>query len=275
MRIGIVGFGYVGKYVYEFFKPKIEHNIFIYEENSEVLSKWNIISIISKEDIASCDIVFICVPTPAKEDGSCDTSIVEDIIINYCGLNSLIVIKSTVEVGFTQKMKDQGHNKHIVFSPEYAGESTYDTPYDFHKEMKKSPFFIFGGDKEDCSRLIDLYIEIAGPTKKYIMTDSTSAEMAKYMENSFFATKIIFCNECREICNVFGIDYNEVRELWLMDPRINPMHTMVTKSKGFDGKCLPKDLSAIIQSVKKKGLEPELLSKVEEINKLYRMRDKK
>lgn len=267
MRIGIVGYGYVGKYVAEFFRER--HEVWVYDEYIHIIG-----ADMRKEEISSCDVVFICVPTPPKEDGSCDTSIVEKTIWDYCIPSQIIVIKSTVEVGFTQLLKEKT-KKHIVFSPEYAGESSYDTPYDFHKEMRKSPFFIFGGDKEDCSRLIDLYIEIAGPTKKYIMTDSTSAEMAKYMENSFFATKIIFCNECREICDLFGIDYNEVRELWLQDPRINPMHTMVTNSKGFDGKCLPKDLSAIIQAVKKKGLEPELLEKVEEINKLYRLRDKK
>jgi len=94
--------------------------------------------------------------------------------------------------------------------------------------------------------------------------------MAKYMENSFYATKITFCYEMACICQKAGIDYNEARELWLLDPRINPMHTAVfaQNDNPFGGKCLPKDITALATWAKEElGYEPELLWEVLQSNK--------
>lgn len=259
MSIGIIGLGYVGKYVWHFFSL-VNNEIYVYDTNMHGLVKD-----MNEVKAKTADIIFICVPTPMAEDGSCDTSIVEQVI-NECSDKSLICIKSTVSVGFTEAMKEST-GKRIVFSPEYAGESTYFTPYDFHKDMVKSDYFIFGGDKKDCSELIDLYMPIAGPTKKYIITDSKSAEMCKYVENSFFALKVIFCNQIKDACEVLGLDYNEVRELWLFDSRINPMHTMVTEKRGYGGKCFPKDVIALIRTINKNGGALPLLELVNYLNK--------
>ena len=129
--------------------------------------------------------------------------------------------------------------------------------------MKETPFYIFGGDKDVCSRVDDLFLPVTGPCKRYIISDSTTAEMAKYMENAFYATKIAFCNELYDICKASDVDWNEVRELWLADPRINPMHTAVFKDKrGFGGKCLPKDISALSKIAEKVGVQSDLLKGV-------------
>jgi UDP-glucose 6-dehydrogenase len=87
------------------------------------------------------------------------------------------------------------------------------------------------------------------------------------MENSFLATKVIFCNEFADIAAAFGVDYNELRELWLADYRIGRSHTDVYPNKrGFSGKCLPKDTSALVHSSEKAGFIPELLKEVRRIN---------
>ena len=81
------------------------------------------------------------------------------------------------------------------------------------------------------------------------------------MENSFLGMKVIFAEEFLRICEAFGEDYNEIREAWLLDPRINPSHTFAGKEgqPGFGGKCLPKDISAIIHASKNAGHNPEFL----------------
>jgi UDPglucose 6-dehydrogenase len=221
----------------------------------------------SKEDINKCDIGVICVFTPSGENGECDVSLV-DYTVSWLQ-TPLILIKSTVRIGTTKRLKEQT-GKRIVFSPEYIGESTYDTGvFNFNKSVRNHSFFTFGGDRRDTAEFVELFQAISGPCKIYKQTDETSAEIAKYMENCFFATKLVFCYEMFEVCKKAGVDYNEVRECWLLDPRIGPSHTMVLKQnmEPFGGKCLPKDLSALNEWIRSEGLVLKMLQSVEEENK--------
>ena len=93
------------------------------------------------------------------------------------------------------------------------------------------------------------------------------------MENSFLALKVTFCNEFYDIAAAHGIDYNELRELWLLDPRIGRSHTFVLPDdRGFGGRCLPKDLSAIIELARRAGVEPMLLEATRAANTTVRNR---
>lgn len=253
MKIGIVGYGYVGKAMFEYFNG--EHYRPIYYDTFVKGSA-------TQEEINQCDLAVVCVPTPARENGECDVSIVESSIAWL--KTPLILIKSTVKVGTTERLiKETG--KHIVFSPEYIGESTYDTGhFNFNKSMKNHSFFTFGGRKEDTQKMVEIFQVISGPTKVYKQTDATSAEIAKYMENAYFSTKVIFCHEFQQICKANGVDYNEVRECWLLDPRIGHSHTCVFMNKEypFDGKCLPKDINAIVQQSNEAGYKPHFLEEV-------------
>jgi UDPglucose 6-dehydrogenase len=256
MKIGIVGFGYVGKAMFNYFNghyDTIYYDPFISGSSTQ-------------DDINLCDIGIVCVNTPSKSDGSCDISIVEESIKWLT--TPIILIKSTVEIGTTSYLKKK-YKKRIVFSPEYIGESTYDTGlYNFNKLVKNHNFFIFGGDKNDTAYIVSIFQVISGPNKIYKQTDETTAEMAKYMENSFFATKLIFCYEFEQICKKMEIDYNEVRECWLLDPRIGSSHTciFINKTEPFDGKCLPKDLNSIIQSSIRLNYIPDFLLEVKKSN---------
>jgi len=265
-KIAILGYGYVGKAMNSFIKDHYEAVIY-----DPYLAKEGTISTVTKNQINKCHAAFICVPTPMSDDGSCDISIVEDIF-KWLDVE-IVIIKSTVAVGTTQKLIDR-YGKHIIFSPEYVGESTYWTPFNFHHDMKETPFYTFGGDKEFCSKVIDLFLPITGPCKTYNITDSTTAEMAKYMENAFYATKVAFCNELYSVCESIGVDWNEVRELWLSDPRLHRMHTAVFRdNRGFGGKCLPKDTNALIKIAENAGINPHLLQGVLKSN--IKIRQKK
>lgn len=256
-KVSIIGYGYVGKALHNFFKDHYE--VLIYDPNFEGSN--------TKDEVNQADVAFISVPTPRGEKGQCDISIVEESVKWVEA--SVIVIKSTVEIGTTDYLSEK-YKKNIVFSPEYIGESTYWSPYDFHTDMKETPFFIFGGEDKLCSKVVSLFLPVTGPCKRYIQTDSRSAETAKYMENSFYATKITFCNEMYDLCEKLGVDWHEVRELWLADPRINPMHTAVFEDKrGFSGKCLPKDTSALNFMAQQRGLPSLLLDSVLKSNKNF------
>jgi UDPglucose 6-dehydrogenase len=258
-KVGIVGYGYVGRAMYNFFKK--HYDVFVHD-----VQDVKDVPIVERDEINSCDLSLICVPTPMGSNGRCDTSLVDEVVSWL--KTPITIIKSTVEVGTTAALSKL-HNKNLVFSPEYCGESSYWSPYLWDRDVKETPFFIFGGSPECTSRCVDFYLPVAGPVKKYIQTSSCAAEMAKYMENSFYATKIAFCYEMAEICQAAGIDYNTVRELWLNDPRINPMHTAVFEKNdsAFGGKCLPKDLSALHNFAKSQlNYEPKLLGEVLESN---------
>jgi nucleotide sugar dehydrogenase len=263
MKIGIVGLGYVGKAMYNLFKDHYEvmyYDPFITLDSSLAIDYGHSVS---KEELNKCDLGVVCVPTPMKKDmdNECDLSYVEDAI-GWLE-TPLILLKSTVEIGTTERLK-QETGKPIVFSPEYCGESTHYTATKFTTMIKETPFFTFGGDKDHCNALISIFMPVTGPSKVYRSTSATEAEIAKYMENTFFGLKVAFCYEMDQICKAFGVDYNEVRDLWLLDPRISKSHTgvMHTNKKPFGGKCLPKDINALVQGSIKNGYTPEYIQAI-------------
>jgi UDPglucose 6-dehydrogenase len=245
LKIAIVGYGYVGKAMYKFFEK--HYDMVVYDPGIFDPAKANLpCELATKEDVNACDLAVICVPTPTGEAGACDLSIVEESISWV--KTPLILIKSTVEVGTTEKLKKKT-GKRIVFSPEYCGESAYWSPYAFHTDVKETPWFTFGGDSQDTEAMVNYFMKVVGPTKIYHQTDATTAELAKYVENTFYAMKVTFCYEIAEICKRVGVDYNKMREAWLLDPRLNRMHTAVFQDsiKPFGGKCvLPQSEVSII-----------------------------
>lgn len=260
--IGIVGNGRVGSAVIELFKK--HYSILAYDPLYIAQAPIENIRFTSSiGELSQCLFVIICVPTPQAPDGSCDSSLVDQTVKSIP--NDFIIIKSTIEPATTDRLKKET-GKRIVFSPEYIGESTYYNPY-FNTSMMETPFVVLGGDKDDTSAVIDLLLPILGPMKTYFQTSALNAEMIKYVENTYFATKVTFVNEIYEICKKIGADWNEVREGWLLDPRIERMHTAVFPNKrGFGGKCYPKDLSTLIAASVKNGYEPKLLKQVERSN---------
>jgi UDPglucose 6-dehydrogenase len=249
-KIGIIGYGYVGKAFHSFFKN--HYDVLIYDPLYTSSS--------TKEEINKCNLAVVCVPTPEKEDGSCDTSIVEETIGWLT--TELILLKSTVEIGTTDRLI-KTYNKEIVFSPEFAGESKYWTPDGFTTDVKQTPFFIFGGKKELCYKLIEIYTPITGPSKTYRITDPINAEITKYVTNTQLAMKVAYCNEIYDLCERLGTNYYEVRDLWLLDPRTTKSHTAVFKNeRGFGGKCFPKDTKALVKLGDKVGVDLSILKTV-------------
>lgn len=248
-KVSIIGYGHVGTAMKELFK-----DAYVYDKPKNIGSF---------KEINSSDIAFICVPTPMKKDGSCDTSIVEEVV-SWCEAK-VIVLRSTIKIGFTDYLKNK-YKKRIVFQPEYFGE-TVNHPFSNLKERK---WLSFGGDKEDIDLVISAYQQVLNSDIQICISNPKEVEMAKYMENTFFATKVIFCNEMYDLCLKMNIDYNQVREVWLADPRIGRFHTFVYQNnRGYGGSCLPKDISSLSFQFKENNVDSTLIDAVIKKNKKY------
>lgn len=250
MNIGIVGYGHVGKAIHVLFPEAV-----VYDAPMQMGSQ---------AEVNACDMVFVCVPTPSLPSGKCDTSIVEEVILWLTA--KVIVIRSTIPVGFTDALKERT-GKRIVFQPEYYGETV-----DHHfSDLRHRTWLTFGGASADVSLVIRAYQQVYNAEVRIRQTDARTAEMAKYMENCFLALKVSFCNEFYDIAGAHGVDYNELREVWLEDPRIGRSHTFVYEdNRGYGGKCLPKDVHALISMADDKDVNADLMKMVQRKNNALR-----
>lgn len=275
-NITLYGYGYVGKAVFNFLKD--HYSVCVVDINftdaqAEKEEGGHYYTKSRNSTHAQTKHAVICVPTPMNEDGSCNTDGVETIIANTN--HEFYLIKSTISPGTVEMLQDRYPDKKIAFSPEYIGEGKYEIPYwkDYPHptNMKVHSFHIFGGKKEATTEWVNIWQKVAGWTATYQQTDGRTAEMVKYAENMFLATKKIFCDELYEVCKVLGIDYNTLKELWLLDARIGrPMTMIFPDNRGFSGKCLPKDTSAIVKRAEAAGYSPDLWKQVIASNKKFR-----
>ena len=195
------------------------------------------------------NIIFVCVPTPMKKDGSCDTSIVEavvkdinDMVVSRNVSDRVVVVKSTVAPGTTERLNKICQNIQVVFNPEFLTESNYIE--DFRNQNR----IILGGPRPGITKVKRFYSKIF-PKTTIVKTGSTIAEMVKYMTNTFLATKVSFANEMFQICDKLNIDYDKVVEYSTYDERLGKSHWAVPGPDGhlgFGGSCFPKDLNALI-----------------------------
>jgi UDPglucose 6-dehydrogenase len=274
-KVAVVGYGYVGKAIADFFKDHFE--VIAYDPFVKASKVENGITLShDKNEVNRCDLAVVSVPTPMGKNGVVDLSIINEVM-SWLDTKHILV-KSTVPPG-TVKNLIKKTGKKIAFSPEYIGEGKYEVffwkGYPDPTNMKRHEFMIIGGERKTTSAILEFFKTVLGAEPVYLQTDSTTAELAKYMENSFLATKVTFCNEFKEIADAFGVDYDELRELWLRDGRMGRSHTAVFKDKrGFGGKCLPKDVNGIVKASEAAGYTPKLIKEVLASNKRFVAKNK-
>ena len=243
MKIGIVGQGYVGTAVKTIFEK--HYDVETYDLDLDKCS------VDYLEDLVELtNIIFVCVPTPMKKDGSCDTSIVEavvkdinDMVVSRNVSGRIVAIKSTIPPGTTNKLNKECKNIQVVFNPEFLTEAN------FIEDFKNQNRIIIGGPRPATTKLRQVY-SLVFPNVPIIKTGSKTAEMVKYFTNTFLATKVSFANEMFQICDELGIDYDKVVEYSTYDERLGKSHWAVPGPDGhygFGGSCFPKDLNALIK----------------------------
>ena len=252
-KLGIVGYGVVGKALAHVFQNDAGNSDLVFCD--KFVKGMN--SPRRRAALQECDLVFVAVPTPEGPDGRCDLSAIEEVV---SWVEPVMCVKSTVPPGTVDRLAAQT-GKTICFSPEYVGETTWHPL----KGIESHGFIIVGGERSACKLVIKAYQQFLGPLPHYYITDAKTAELCKYMENAFLATKVAFVNQFYDIAQGLGVDYNELRELWLADDRVGRSHTIVTAERGYRGRCLPKDMASIIQAARQFGGAP-LLEAVDRFN---------
>lgn len=211
------------------------------------------------------DFAFICVPTDSTPTGHADITLVKEACHLCVGRAHVIVIKSTIPPGTTERIREELAYPPIVFSPEFFSETVHG--------LLEDKFMIIGGLEVFAEQLADLYASIKPASFRVRITDSRAAELVKYMDNAWLATKVTFCAEFFKIAEQFQVPYHVLRDLWLMDPRVNPSHTWVFPDHPYyDSHSLNKDVQAIVNEVSDIGYFPRFLDAVLDVN--YAMKEK-
>ena len=258
--IGIVGQGFVGNAVYQKFKNYYDVLTNDLDENKSTATLENLTQM--------CSTIFLCLPTPMKSDGNCDTSILEkvldtiDLLTDNLETKKTIVIKSTIPPGTTEKFNKRYESLDIVFNPEFLTERNAVEDYNNQNRI------ILGGPRPATTELKQIFSKVF-PKAHIIKTDSTHGEMVKYLTNSFLATKVSFANEIYQICEGLHIDYDKVVEYATYDERLGKSHWNVPGHDGdfgFGGHCFPKDLSALLRLAEDLNVVDNVLSAVEQTN---------
>lgn len=258
MKIGIIGQGFVGNAVYQKFKKY--YDVLTYDLDETKSNS-------TFDEVARCNYVFTCLPTPMNSDGTCNTDIVESVIkqIDDIGITKGIVVKSTIVPGTTEKW-NQKFNTNIVFNPEFLTERNA------VKDYENQDRIVLGGPRPTTTYLKRIFSKVF-PKAHIIKTDSTHAEMVKYLTNTFLSVKVSFANEIYQLCEGLNIDYDKVVEYSTYDERLGDSHWNVPGHDGdfgFGGHCFPKDLSAIIELTQEMGTVNNVLRATQNTNDTIR-----
>jgi len=198
----------------------------------------------------------IAVSTPSREDGSCNGDNVRNVI-SEIPVQVPILIKSALSLEEWRRIKSEFPQHKVGFSPEFLrGEHAIE---DFANEK----FQIFGSDSaEVLDNFTDVWLQ-SFPDMKFDYCSAEEAILVKYAENSFLALKVGFFNHLKELSDLAGVDFENVRRCLTTDTRIGPDHSHVpgTDGKlGWGGHCLPKDTSAMIATSKSLGYDYAILN---------------
>ena len=244
-KLGIIGHGYVGESQSFAFSPSFD--VRVYDKDS-------LKSTHSLNEVLDSDFIFVCVPTPMKKDGSQDLSFVESFF-KTAKDGPIYIIKSTIIPGTTNLLNEKFKNLKIIFSPEFLTERT--AKLDILTQTR----IILGGDKSLTSKVKKIY-DIRFKNKTIIETDSLTAEYIKYMNNTFFASKVSIMNEFYRLANHLGVDWETALYGFVSDQRIGDSHLNVPGPDGklgFGGTCFPKDINAFITFAKKNNIDMNVL----------------
>ncbi len=267
MNIGIIGRGFVGSAVANGFSSSTGYNA-----NIRIYDKDPSRSLNSLEDtVNKSDFIFLSLPTPSNKDGSISLKILEDSLneINAVNSNSenIVLLRSTVVPGTSEAFQKKFTNIRIVFNPEFLTErSAY---FDFINQSR----VILGGLSEHVEKVANLYSDRFGSHLPIIKTNFQTAELIKYMNNCFFATKVSFLNEMKQISDLVDADWDNAVEGFILDGRIGHSHINVPGHDGkfgFGGSCFPKDMRALITFSDQLNLDLKTLKGAWETNLVVR-----
>jgi UDPglucose 6-dehydrogenase len=262
-HIGIIGSGFVGSAVRYGFSPNVgvDARVRVYDKNPSKSTH-------SLNDVViESDIIFLSVPTPSNKDGTINVDIVDgalnDINVYSTSADNIILLRSTVVPGTTRRLQEKYPNLRIVFNPEFLTERSAN--FDFINQTR----FILGGNSDDIKEVSELFRQRFGHSISIVETNYETAELIKYMTNTFFATKISFLNDMKLLSDECGAIWEHTLEGFVRDGRVGHSHLNVPGHDGkygFGGSCFPKDIQALINYGDEIGVDMGVLKAAWETN---------
>lgn len=268
-KIGFVGWGIVGRATGLGLAKNKKNKIFWFDKYKK--SPYTLDEVLQKSEF-----IFLCVPTPMYSDHSgIDSSIVEEVVNDVApklrGTDKILIIKSTVIPGTTAKYAKKYPRVKIAMIPEFLTEKRAN--WDF---LHPARTIVGAKDHKVTLRLKRLHQTVLPKDAPYFLTDTTSAELAKYMANVMLASKALLANEFYALAERLKIEYDSVRQMVEVDPRIGS-HLRVPGPDGdlgFGGKCFPKDMVALLSLGRKLKVDLSALGAVWDKNlKIRRVYD--
>lgn len=242
--IGIVGLGTVGRALAEALAPRFRvlHSDTALADSAPL-----------QQLAVTCDLLFVCVPTPAQADGAADlaqvTSVVDQLSQHAAaaGRAPLVVIKSTVPPGTTEALAQRHPALSLVACPEFLRQ--HHAAQDLRNARRVLVGLPAQGMAPAAQGLLAGVLQVLSPEAQQVQTDATTAELVKYATNAFLAIKVTFANQLSDACAGLDVDYAALSALLALDPRIGMSHLEVPGpdgQSGFGGACLPKDVMALL-----------------------------
>ena len=227
--------------------------------------------------VAQCEVLIVCVGTPGQPNGSLDLGYVRRVVqqigaqLAGAGAYKVVVIRSTLLPGSMQNVvipileqasrRQAGKDFGVCINPEFLREGSAIHDYDH------PPKTVIGASDERATTMVrELYAALSAPL---ILTDLRTAEMVKYIDNSWHALKVTFANEVGRLCKAMGVDSRLAMRLFCMDTKLNISSTYLRPGFAFGGSCLPKDVRALAYQGRLLDVDTPVLSSILASNQLH------
>lgn len=221
-----------------------------------------------EEGVHFGEVLFNCVGTPSREDGSADLQAIWSVtrlVATQSSGYKILVNKSTVPPGTARKCQqlireiNPAADIDVLANPEFLKQGN--AVYDFSHPDK---VIIGSSSPRAVDKMRQVYLGLLRMYVPFLTMNWETAEMVKYANNAFLATKISFINEIANLCGVVGAEVREVAKAIGTDYRIGPK--FLNAGLGYGGSCFPKDVRALIQTAREKGYTAKLLQEVHDLN---------
>jgi UDPglucose 6-dehydrogenase len=254
MKIGVIGLGVIGEAQADMFS-EAGHVVVTYDPT--------IHCDYPAEELAACDFAIICVGTPEGASGHADLSYVEAAAAQLPD-KVPAVLRSTVPPGTTDRLFSRS-GRVYCHAPEFIGENRLHS----WQRSVDVPYMLLGGTPDATRFFHERFVQVF-PGRVHECS-AMESELAKYAANLYWAARVTFVNELAQICRQFDVDYENVRAAWLSDPRMTSVYTKrAGYPPGFDGRCWPKDLAALIAASTDAGYDPGFLRSITAANDGFR-----
>ena len=260
LKIGIVGYGFVGKALHHGFSGNL---FYIIDPATHPDSTY--------EGLKEFDpgVVFVCVPTPMSENGGIDSTIIMSVIesLSSLDLKCPIVVKSTITPDVAYDIMDK---MDVVYNPEFLTEANY------VDDFVDSWSVVLGGSVVNVDKVMRIYRNHSDVNEnaEYVLVNVIDAVFIKYITNTFLATKVTFFNEMKSLYDEArgkaGDNWDEIIKALALDDRMGHSHMMVPGHDGrywAGGSCFPKDMAALVYYSKLIGASMTVLEQAEKTNR--------